>query len=103
MRLLSFPRSVSGLLQQRLQRTITTTFHSPFKNCQPILLQQKLNVFHEVMQQVATLSFNKLQHLVTFVEQQMLYDVEPCVTGFQREHCSFSTVTMNWYNGNKHT
>ena len=80
-----------------------TTFHSPFKNCPPILLQQKLNVFREIIQQVATLSFNKLQHLVTFVEQQMLHDVEPCVTGFKREHCSFSTVTMNWYNANKDT
>ena len=55
---------------------MTTTFLHP-----PILVQQKLNVFSEAIQQVATLSFNKLQHVVTFVEQQMLHDVELCVTG----------------------
>ena len=59
----------------------TILLQPPFPNSPPILVQQKLNVFSEVVQQVAILSFNKLQHLGTFVEQQMLHDVEPCVTG----------------------
>ena len=39
------------------------------------------NVF---IQQNAALSFHKLQHRETFVEQQILHDVERCVSSFKQ-------------------
>lgn len=44
----------------------------------------RLGVDNIFIQQNAALSFNKLQHRETFVEQQILHDVERCVSSLMQ-------------------
>ena len=68
---------------KKVRSTQSLTFrHPPFPNLPPKMERIRSSRSTKVVaiQQVATLSFNRLQHWPTFVGQQILHDVEPCFT-----------------------